>query len=138
MALVNLNRYPTPSQLRSFGMLLLVFVWVGGAVLWWRTGRFEMATNIWLPGAALASLYWLAPALRRPIYVGWMYATFPIGWTVSHVLLLAIYYLVVTPIALWRRAAGHDPLQRHFDCAASTYWVRYTPQGDVHRYFKQF
>lgn len=138
MALVNIDRYPTPNQLRAFGKLLVVFAAVAGALLWWRTGRLDIATTIWLTGAALASVYWVAPALRRPIYVGWMWAVFPIGWTVSHVLILAIYYMVLTPIALCRRAAGHDQLQRRFDTAATTYWVRYTPQGDVRRYFKQF
>ncbi|MGF1669714.1 MAG: SxtJ family membrane protein [Balneolaceae bacterium] len=34
-----------------------------------------------------------------------------IGWVISGVLLLLIYYLVVTPLAFMYRLAGNDPLK---------------------------
>ena len=51
-------------------------------------------------------VYAAIPMSRKWIYLGWIYAAFPIGWTVSHLLLAAIYYLIVTPIALAVRLAG--------------------------------
>ena len=80
----------------------------------------------------------MAPPVRRWIYVGWIYAAFPIGWTVSHVLIAGIYYLLITPIGLIIRATGRDPLLRKFDRSAPTYWTPHPPPGDVKRYFRQY
>lgn len=100
----------------------MIFVAVLGGLLWWRTGDVQTALTAWLTGTALTSIYWVIPIVRRPIHVGWMYAAFPIGWTVSHLLIALVYYLVLTPIGLLMRAAGYDPLQRRFDRTAATYW----------------
>ena len=50
-----------------------------------------------------------------------MFAVFPIGWVVSHLLLGVVYFLVLTPIGLTLRALGRDPLERRFDQSASSY-----------------
>jgi hypothetical protein len=61
---------------------------------------------------------------------------FPIGWTISHVL-MADYYLVVTPIGLIMRALKRDPMQRAFDRQAEA--VDRPPKDEnTGRYFRQF
>jgi len=138
MALIKIDRNPPAAHLKSFGIMLVLFVALIGALSWWRNGTSDGAVRIWAIGGALAAAYWAVPALRRPVYVGWMYAAFPIGWTVSHLLIATIYYLVVTPIALAARATGYDPLRLRFDRSAPTYWVRHTGGRDPRRYFRQF
>src|SRR5262249_2930075 len=110
MALLTIDRNPSARQLRSFGVLLALFVPLFGAMVAWRTGRVESAYPIWIGGAALTVVYWLVTPLRRLVYVGWMYAAFPIGWTVSHILMAVIYYGVLTPIGFIIRTTGRDPL----------------------------
>ncbi len=119
-------------------MLLAIFVPVFGALVWWRTGRMVAPVSIWIAGGLLTAIYWLIPPVRRPIYVGWMYAAFPIGWTVSHVMMAIIYYGVITPIGVVLRASGREPLFRQFDRSARTYWTRHSPPDDVGRYFRQY
>jgi hypothetical protein len=63
---------------------------------------------------------------------------FPIGWTVSHLLLAAIYYLAIAPIGVIMRVCGYDPMQRRFDRNAETYWKRRQDRDDTKRYFKQY
>jgi hypothetical protein len=138
LALLKIDRHPPASQLRTFGLLLAIFVPLFGALVWWRTGRVEAAYTIWIAGGVLTAIYWLAPPIRRPIFVGWMYAAFPIGWTISHLLMGIIYFLVITPIALLMRAGGRDPLVRQRDPSLRTYWVRRAPPGDVGGYFRQY
>jgi hypothetical protein len=138
MSVMSIDRNPPAEQLRSFGMLLAIFVALFGALVWWRTGRLETGTTIWIAGALLTAIYWLVPAIRRPIFVGWMYAAFPIGWTVSHLLMAAIYYGVITPIGWIMRVTGRDPLFRSFDRSAQTYWVPHARFGDISRYFRQY
>ena len=83
--------------------------------------------------ASLAS----APVGTR-LYRGWMFAALPIGWTVSHLILGLVFYLVFTPIGLALRMSGTDPMSRGFDRSASTYWLPHRQQGDAGRYFRQF
>jgi hypothetical protein len=67
-----------------------------------------------------------------------MYAAYPIGWVVSHVLLALIYFGVLTPIGRIMAVCGYDPMERRFDRAASSYWIEREPNRDASRYFRQF
>jgi hypothetical protein len=67
-----------------------------------------------------------------------MLAALPIGWTISHLVLGAVYYLVLTPIGLVMRLLGRDPMQRRFDRSAKSYWIERTPRTDPSRHFRQF
>ena len=138
MALLEINRHPAAKELRWFGVLLAGFVVLAGALARWQIEAPAAALTIWAAGAALAAVYAAAPPLRRWIYLGWLYAAFPIGWTVSHLLLAATYYLVLTPIGLLVRWTRGDPLERTLDRSAPTYWTERRPVRDVRRYFRQF
>ena len=46
------------------------------------------------------------------IYVGWMILAFPIGWTISQVILVVMFFGLFTPIGLIFRLLGRDPLHR--------------------------
>jgi hypothetical protein len=76
--------------------------------------------------------------LGRGLYRGWMFAALPIGWTISHVILGIVFYLVMTPIGLIMRVLGNDPMTRRPDPAAQTYWIAHQQQKDLKRYFRQF
>jgi len=138
MALLEINKNPSRRDLAWFGTVLLLFFAVIGAIAG-RTLSSEVARNIlWGAGVVLALAYYAVPGLRRPMFVGWMYAAYPMGFIVSHLLLGLVYFGVVTPIGLVMRAVGHDPMARRFDRAASTYWVAREQAPDVKRYFRQF
>ena len=138
MALIEINRHPTAKELRWFGVLLAGFVVLAGAFVRWRLGDAAAAHAIWVLGTVVTGSYAAVPPLRRWIYLGWLYAAFPIGWTVSHLVLAATYYLVVTPIGLLVRWIRGDPLERAPDRSAETYWTARRPTGGVQRYFRQF
>ena len=89
-------------------------------------------------GAGLTALYFAVPPLRRPLFLGWIYATFPIGWTISHLLMAVIYYGVLTPIGLVLRLCGKDPVEKEIDSGRSSYWVEHPTKTDASRYFRQF
>ena len=138
MALLEINRHPAAKELRWFGVLLAGFVVLAGALARWQIEAPAAALTIWAAGAALAAVYAGVRPLRRWIYLGWLYAAFPIGWTVSHLVLAATYYLVLTPIGLLVRWTRGDPLERTLDRSAPTYWTERRPVRDVRRYFRQF
>jgi hypothetical protein len=137
MAMVEINWNPSRKELRQFGFLCLVFFGGLGAARYHHAGMtvgVELLAGAATIGGVLGAL---APQALKWIYVGWMVAVFPIGWTVSHLLLGVIYYAVLTPIGLLIRAMGHDPMNRKLDRSAKSYWSTHE-QAPVARYFRQF
>ena len=87
-----------------------------GGIAAWRAWHGQV--DGWTQALAVAALgvggiglAW--PAAVRPIYTGWMIAAFPIGWTISKIVLGGMFYLVFTPLALffadWPRCAAPAP-----------------------------
>ena len=68
----------------------------------------------------------------------WMRAVLPMGWSISVVLLGAVYYGVFTPIGMAMRAFGYDPMQRAFEPDSASYWCEHERVTDPKRYFRQF
>ncbi len=129
---------PPTKTLRQFaGLWLVVF---GGMAVWEAVGRHRPAVAASLAVLALVvgPMGLARPDYMRPIYVGWMVLAFPIGWTVSQVVLLIVFFGLFTPIGILFRVMGRDPLDRKLDRTAPTYWTPKPAPTDLRRYFKQF
>ena len=61
-----------------------------------------------------------------------------IGWTVSQAMLLLMYFGLFTPIGLFFRLIGRDPLHRDRRAGVESYWTPKPVPVDVRSYFKQF
>lgn len=138
MALLDIHRNPSRRELLWFGLLLLLFFGLVGGLVLWRSGSSTAAILIWSIGGVLALVYYAVRPLRLPMYLGWIYAAYPIGFVVSHLMLGAVYFLVVTPIGLVMRLLGRDPMERKFDRSAKSYWVRRRGEARSGSYFRQF
>ena len=79
----------------------------------------------WLlwPGVPLVVLGAVLPRSLKWVYVAWMTLAMVLGAIVSTILLVLLFYLVVTPIGLIARLAGKDFLSRKLDSKASSYWI---------------
>lgn len=138
MALIEINRDPSARELRWFGGLFAIFFAVIGGVVRWSWHAPTAAAIIWCAAGGVTFLFAAVPPVRRPLYLAWMYAAFPIGWVISHTLLATVYYGVLTPIGLVMRWCGIDPLDRSLDRQRSSYWVEREQAADKSRYFRQF
>jgi hypothetical protein len=139
MALIEINRDPTARQVRQFSLFWLsgfLLVLAGLAVA--RYGSPAAAVALVIGAGTSIVLGLIRPDWMRRVFVAWMCAAFPIGWAISHLLLVVIYYLVITPIGLAMRATGYDPLARRIDRQATTYWTPRKPPTDPASYFRQF
>lgn len=74
--------------------------------------------------------------LLKPLYIFWMRLGFVLGWINTRIILLVVFYLVVTPIALIMRLMRKDLLNLDIDKQASSYWIK--KQKDNTDYQKQF
>ena len=139
MAMIEIKTNPSRRELRWFGLLFAVFFGLVGALIAFKFRLMDAAYIVWGSAGIITTLYYVVPPVRRPLYVGWMYAAAPIGWVMSHVLLALVYYGLLTPIGLLRRALRPDRLCRRFQPDAPTYWVEHRPGArGATRYFRQF
>ncbi|MBI3865315.1 MAG: hypothetical protein HY290_25860 [Planctomycetia bacterium] len=140
MKLIDLNRNPTNTQLRQFGLACLVFLPLIG---WLTTGRpltLEAANVPLLAGLAafglvvtIVALVW--PRAVKPLFIGASLAAFPIGLVVGELAMLLVFFLVFTPMALIFRLIGRDALQRKVDRQAKSYWQpKAQPKGAASYY----
>jgi hypothetical protein len=136
--MMRIDRDPGPRELAVFAAVLPLTFALLGLIVGHRCGFVVGRNALWVAGAVLTAAYFAVPRLRRPIYVGMSRAVYPIGWLLSHVILLVVFVFVVTPIALLLRMLGHDPMQRRFDSSSPSYWVLHGPAEDPRRYFQQF
>jgi Saxitoxin biosynthesis operon protein SxtJ len=129
---------PPRKTLRQFAALWLVCF--GGMALWQALVRERAGLASILAVLALTiSLLGLArPEWMRRIYVGWMILAFPIGWTVSQVMLAVMFFGLFTPLGLVFRLLGRDPLHRTRRPGLESYWAPKPAPTDLRRYFKQF
>ena len=138
MPLIDGNREPTPKDLRVFGLTIVVFLGVVGALVGSRTGQWTIPIVVWSAALIQCALYYAVPSVQAMVFRAWIKALFPIGWIISYTLLAAIYYLIVAPIGLFMRLLGRDPLQRALDHGAESYWEPRIGEEKRSRYFQQF
>jgi len=63
----------------------------------------------------------LAPGTLLPVYRGWMKFGLLLSRITTPLILGVVFFLVIAPMGLVMRLAGHDPMARRFDGAAASY-----------------
>jgi predicted membrane metal-binding protein len=112
---------------RSFGLTFAMFFSLASAWLLWRDGKYWPVT---LGAAALFLLAALLfPRVLRPLNIAWMRLGLLLNRVVSPIVIGVMYFGLVTPIATVMRLRGRDVLQRRFDPARESYWIRRDPPG---------
>jgi hypothetical protein len=142
------NWNPDRRTARQFAVIWLAFFLGLGLYRAWRGGAFDAGVPFGVQGAWTAPIVlWslacaigipgiIAPRMVRPIYIGMMALTFPVGWIVSHALLAVVYFGLFTVMGLVFRLIKRDRLQMHFDRQAPTYWQDRTPASEPAQYFR--
>ena len=127
---------PPEKMLRQFaGLCIVVFVGLAG----WRAWHGQAGTFTWALaafGAVVGVVGLISPSAIKPIYTGWMIAAFPIGWTVSRVVLGMIFFVVLTPISWAFRLSGRDALRLRRR-SPKTYWLDKRQPNGAAEYFRQ-
>ena len=133
----DVTKAPSPKMLRQFaGLWLVVF---GGLAAWraWH-GQTGLWTDVLAIGAVVVGgLGLIVPAVVRPIYTGWMIVAFPIGWTVSKLVISLMFYLLFTPVAMVFKLMGRDILRLRRG-QASSYWAPKSGARSGQEYMRQY
>ena len=133
------NKNPSDSDLRRFGLAMIVGFFFIGALLFFApflrtrgvlrldwTGTRLQYTAVALQ--ALGTLLWLlsvkAPRAAKPVYIVWMTIAATMGRVMSAVVLTVLFVLLLPVFSLIVRAG--DPLRRKLQRGGS-YWEDYKP-----------
>lgn len=109
-------------ELRKFGFGLGLGLNILGFILFYRhRGHFIWFSGIGSMALILAILY---PDRLRPLKKLLDKLIFIIGWLTSAISVLAVFYLIFTPIAILVRVSCKDLLNERMDKNASTYWIK--------------
>lgn len=125
------------SDLRKFGITMAVGLGVIGALFLWR-GKGE--PMIFFGLAALFLILGLAlPVVLRPVQRAWMAFAIVLGWVMTRVILVVLFYVGITPVAIIARIVGKRFLALGFEPAKASYWDRREkPDRGSERYESQF
>ena len=125
-------------QEREFGLIVgAVFSALG---LWWLyRGKFATAASVLtVVGSALILFGIVVPRVLAGPRKVWMKLAEGMAYVSSRVILALIFFLVLTPIGLIKRAMGWDPLHRR-ENPRDSFWLPYPErQRDPRHYEKMY
>ncbi|HEX6178508.1 MAG TPA: SxtJ family membrane protein [Thermoanaerobaculia bacterium] len=111
------SRAPERKQLVGFGLVMAA----AALVLAWIHGELDAISFALIAIAvAFALAPFVAPRPLTPVYRAWMRLAELLGWINTRILLILIFYLVVTPIGLVMRIFRRSPLA--LDERNGTFW----------------
>src|SRR5437899_11769362 len=103
---------PSARVLRQFAAAWLVVVSLIGLHQYFFRQHVQVGVVLIAVAVAFGFLGLFRPAAVRWLFVIAQVATFPIGWAVSQVALLLMFYGLITPLALLFRLRRRDLLNR--------------------------
>jgi len=121
---------------REFGLVVGgVFVLLG---TWWLfrgklTGVAQVLVSL---GTLLVLLGIIAPSVLVYPNKAWMKLAEALSFVSTRIILAFVYFLVLTPIGLTKRAMGWDPLHRRAD-RIDSYWRPYSQRQRNPRHFEK-
>jgi hypothetical protein len=123
----------SPREGRKFAFTLAAAFGVLAGISWWRESPRALLIFAVIAGAlTLGGL--VIPGSLGPVYRAWMGFAHALSRVTTPIFMGIVYFLVITPIAVIRRAVGGNPLRAH---SGATGWVnrKDNPRGDLSRQF---
>jgi len=145
--MIEINLRPDETTLRHFGWIALVGFGFVAAIAWFEVLIFAVGlgearpivVGVFAALAVISALFSLVyPKANLPIYLGLTIVSYPIGFVLSYVIMGTLFYLLITPVAIFFKLTGRDSMHRRFEPEAATYWVDPRPRRGTESYFRQY
>lgn len=139
MSLLKINRTPSRRDLLIFSVAWSIVAL--GIGIWWSY-RLNSALPLGIAaplGVAVPLSLLFTNRFATLVFLALSFATYPIGFLISHTVLAILYFGIMTPIGIFMRLRGHDPLRLRRPATPSTsHWVDRSCSKDANSYFKQY
>jgi Saxitoxin biosynthesis operon protein SxtJ len=109
-------------DLRKFGLTVgPVLVVIGAFLLIKKSdGGFYWGAA----GLVLIALAFVAPVALKPLNKVWMSIAILLGWVMTRLILIVLYYVAITPTGLIAKLLRKDILERKIGGPEKTYWQK--------------
>jgi hypothetical protein len=123
--------------LRNFAITIGIALGVIGGLFLWRDKPYYF--YCFFAGVAFLLTGFTFPTVLKPFQKLWMIISILIGWVMTRLILIILFYGILTPIGIIARLCGKDFLDRKFNKNANSYWIsRETVECAKKSYENQF
>ena len=125
------------SDWKKFGITIaIILAIIGFFLLWKKNNNYDYILYL---AAAFFITGLILPSVLKPVYKVWMAISVVMGFIMTKVIMIIIFYLIVTPIGLIASLTGKEFLDMKIDKSAKSYWIaREKTQNIKADYEKQF
>ncbi len=139
-----INWKPDKTEIRKFGRTVLIGFIVISVILALlhfsglkQSPKMLMLVNsLLVAGISIFLLSLISTSISKPIYMIWFFVAACMGTVVSNLILIIFFLLIFTPIGLFMRLLGRDPLK--LKAPKSSNWDDYKTKTDLKRYYRQY
>jgi len=114
------NIKETKKDLMKFGVSVGIVLLVISALLFWN--EKDSYLYFGTAGILLTILGIFYPASLRPINKVWMSFAIVLGWVMTRVILIILFYIVLTPIGIIAKIFRKNFLELKIDKSINSYW----------------
>jgi len=126
------------SDLKKFGLLIGIILMLVSCYFLWKQQPIYAAGGFIL-GAVFILLGFVLPSVLKPLQKVWMAFAVVMGFVMTKIIMVIVFYGMVTPIGLLGRLVGKKYLDLKIDRDAASYWIEREPvKMDKSHYERQF
>ena len=123
-------------DIRSFGITIGIILLLIGTFLFFKE-KESYQIFIYL-SSIFIGLGLIVPIILKPIYIVWMIFAILLGWIMTRLILILLYYIILTPIGIISRLFGNDFLLLN-KTNKNSYWNYRDKDAELNQdYEKQF
>ena len=124
-------------ELRKFGITFsIVLVLLGGLCI---LRNKDYYSYLFIFSITFLFLSLAAPTVLKPVQKIWISLSIVIGWSIARIILIILFYFIVTPTGILARIFGKEFLDLKFGRKADSYWIsRRVIRPEKRNYEKQF
>ena len=125
------------NELKKFGVTSGIVLGILGGLYFWRDINYYIYFLIL--SALFLGLGLVQPTILKPVYKAWMIVAVVLGWSMTWVILIVLYYCVFTLLGIFGRLFGKTFLDMKFDEHAESYWIpKHRDKTEKKEYEKQY
>jgi glucan phosphoethanolaminetransferase (alkaline phosphatase superfamily) len=110
------------SEWKKFGMMMgIILTMIGFYLIWKKNNNYYYYPLSFAAAFFAAGLF--LPVLLKPVYKAWMILSVVMGFIMTKVIMVVIFYLILTPLGLIASMTGKKFLDMKIDKSAKSYWI---------------
>lgn len=133
--MISVDWHPDDKKVKQFSVVCLILC-VVIAYFMFRSDATASAYIVAIIGISCLLVGGFRPSWFRPVYYVLSAMLFPLGWVLSNLMLVMVFFVLITPLAMVFKLMGRDALTLSKP-RVSSYWKHHAGQRSIESYFRQ-